>query len=184
MLNLRSLQKELLYPHVTEGGCAVDFTMGNGNDTLWLSERVGQTGTVYAFDIQEEAVNRTAQRLQAEATWKNYRLIHSSHHTVSDYVSVPICAGIFNLGFLPGSDRSVTTLCETTLPAVRAGLTLLDSKGALLVAVYPGHSEGRREGEMLDAEFRGLDPKRFSVGKVEIANAHDCPFFYLIERCG
>ena len=182
MLNLRETEKTFLAPHVTEGGIAVDFTMGNGNDTLWLSERVGQTGTVYAFDIQPEAVARTAERMQNEAPFENYRLICASHHTVLDYVSEPICAGIFNLGFLPGGDRSITTLRETTLPAVDAALSLLAPKGALLIAVYPGHEEGRLEGELLDEKLSALPQKQYSVSCLKIVNAPDCPFFYLIER--
>ena len=54
MLNLRETEKSFLASHLFEGCVAVDFTMGNGNDTLWLSKGVGQTGTVYAFDIQAE----------------------------------------------------------------------------------------------------------------------------------
>ncbi len=182
MLNLRETEKSFLAPHIVEGGVAVDFTMGNGNDTLWLSHMVGQTGTVYAFDIQEEAVSRTAERLAAEAPYENYHLICASHHTVLDYVSTPICAGIFNLGFLPGGDKSVTTLRQTTLPAVSAALSLLAPKGALLIAVYPGHEEGRLEGERLNETLSSLSPKQYSVSCLKIVNAPDCPFFYLIEK--
>lgn len=182
MLNLRETEKAFLLPHVVEGGVAVDFTMGNGNDTLWLSDRVGQTGTVYAFDLQPEAVSRTAERMRAQAKYENYKLICASHHTVLDYVSEKICVGIFNLGFLPGADRSVTTLCETTLPAVRAAISLLAPKGALLIAVYPGHEEGRLEGELLCEELSALDQKQFSVSCLRIVNAPDCPYFYLIEK--
>jgi len=182
MLNLRETEKKFLEPHLFEGAVAVDFTMGNGNDTLWLSGRVGQTGTVYAFDIQPEAVSRTAERMKAEAPFENYRLICASHHTVLDYVSGPVHVGIFNLGFLPGGDRSVTTLRETTLPAVDAALSLLAPKGALLIAVYPGHEEGRLEGEMLNGKLSALPQKQYSVACLRIVNAPDCPFFYLIEK--
>ena len=71
MLNLRQTEKEFLLPHLMRGSVAVDFTMGNGNDTLWLSEQVGQTGRGYAFDIHPEAVARTAERMKAEAPLEN-----------------------------------------------------------------------------------------------------------------
>ena len=182
MLNLRETEKKFLEPHLFEGCVAVDFTMGNGNDTLWLSQGAGQTGTVYAFHIHPEAVSRTAQRMQAEAQFENYRLICASHHTASDYISSPIHVGIFNLGFLPGADKAVTTLRETTLPAVRWAISALAPKGALLVAVYPGHEEGRLEGELLQEEFSTLPPKKYSVACLRLVNAPDCPFFYLIEK--
>lgn len=182
MLNLRQTEKEFLLPHLVRGGVAVDFTMGNGNDTLWLSEQVGQTGRVYAFDIQPEAVARTAERMKEEAPFENYTLICDSHHRAADYVKTPICVGIFNLGFLPGGDKGITTLRETTLPAVQTALTLLAPKGALLVAVYPGHEEGRLEGELLQDLLSALPQKQYSVACLRIVNAPDCPFFYLVEK--
>ncbi len=182
MLNLRETEKEFLSPHVLPGGVAVDFTMGNGNDTLWLSRKVGEQGRVYAFDIQPEAVARTEARMKAEGAFENYTLICDSHHRAAEYVQSPICAGIFNLGFLPGGDKSVTTLGETTLPAVETALSLLAPKGALLVAVYPGHEEGRLEGELLEKTFSRLPQKQYSVSCLRIVNASDCPFFYLIEK--
>ncbi len=182
MLNLRQTEKEFLKPHLIPGGVAVDFTMGNGNDTLWLSQQVGETGRVFAFDIQPEAVARTAERMKTEAPFENYTLICDSHHNAANYVTTPICAGIFNLGFLPGGDKSVTTLRETTLPAVKTALSLLAPKGALLIAVYPGHEEGRLEGEMLQQTLSVLPQKQFSVSCLRLVNAPDCPFFYLIEK--
>lgn len=116
MLNLRQTEKDFLLPHIFPGSTVADFTMGNGNDTLWLSQQVGQTGRVYAFDVQPEAVARTEERMKAEAPFENYILICDSHHRAAEYIKTPISAGIFNLGFLPGGDRSITTLRETTLP--------------------------------------------------------------------
>lgn len=182
MLNLRQTEKEFLLSHIVLGGVAVDFTMGNGYDTLWLSRQVGEAGKVYAFDIQPEALVRTEERLKAESPYENYTLICASHHTASQYISEPICAGIFNLGFLPGGDKGITTLRETTLPAVRDALAMLAPKGALLIAVYPGHEEGRLEGEVLQEYLSGLSQKEYSVSLLKMVNAPDCPFFYLIEK--
>ena len=182
MLNLRQTEKDFLLPHLYPGGAAADFTMGNGNDTLFLSRAVGETGTVYAFDIQPQALEHTRQRLEEAGAPLNYHLFCASHHTAAAYITRPLCAGIFNLGFLPGGDKSVTTLRETTLPAVRAALGLLEPKGALLVAVYPGHEEGRLEGELLQKEFCALPQKEYSAACLKLVNAPDCPYFYLIEK--
>lgn len=182
MLNLRETEKSFLLPHIVEGGVAVDFTMGNGNDTLWLSDKVGRTGHVYAFDIQPEAVLRTKTRMEAEASYQNYTLVCDSHHRAGEYINSPICAGIFNLGFLPGGDKGITTLRETTLPAVSAAISMLDSKGALLIAVYPGHEEGRLEGELLQETLSLLPQKKYSVSLLKMVNSPECPFFYLIEK--
>lgn len=51
---------------VRAGDVVVDATMGNGHDTLALAQLVGPSGTVYGFDIQQEAVDSTAAHLAAE----------------------------------------------------------------------------------------------------------------------
>ena len=76
----------------------------------------------------------------------------------------------------------MTTLRETTLPAVETAISMLAPKGALLIAVYPGHEEGRLEGELLQKMISTLSPKQFSASCLRIVNAPDCPFFYLIEK--
>ena len=56
MVDLVGLHKHFLLEHIGEGDVVVDFTMGNGNDTLFLSRTVGEEGRVYAFDVQEAAL--------------------------------------------------------------------------------------------------------------------------------
>ena len=48
---------------VQPGDICIDATMGNGNDTLLLCSLCQETGHVYAFDIQEQALAHTRQRL-------------------------------------------------------------------------------------------------------------------------
>ena len=183
MVDLLELHKHFIRQHLSEGDVAVDFTMGNGNDTLFLSKTVGETGRVYAFDIQEDALRATKARLENEGAPENYTLIHASHHLVGEYVKEPIKAGIFNLGYLPGSGRKgVYTLRETTMPAVEAAIGLLAPDGVLLIAVYPGHAEGSLEGKMLDEFFATLDRKKICVSKLMIVNSPTSPFFFLVEK--
>ena len=183
MIDLLAIQKQFILNHLGEGDVAVDFTMGNGNDTLFLSRTVGKSGHVYAFDIQEAALASTEKRLVEEGAPQNYTLIHASHDRVREFVKGPIKAGMFNLGYLPGSGhKEITTLRVTTMPAVEAAIELLDSDGILLVAVYPGHEEGTLEGEMLDAYFRTLDRKRLCVTRLQIINSPTSPFFFIVEK--
>ena len=117
MIDLLDLQKHFILTHLKEGDVAVDFTMGNGHDTEFLSKTVGENGHVYAFDVQEMALASTKKHLSEVGCPENYTLILDSHHNVKKYVPTKIKAGMFNLGYLPGSDKSVTTMRETTLPA-------------------------------------------------------------------
>ena len=183
MVDLTGLHKHFILEHLSAGDVAVDFTMGNGNDTLFLSKTVGESGKVYAFDIQQEALTSTAAFLEANSAPKNYTLINASHHLVRDYVNEPIKAGMFNLGYLPRSGRkTVTTMRETTMPAVEAAISLLAPDGVLIVAIYPGHEEGRLEGDMLREYFSGLSRFRICASEFRILNSPDSPYFFLIEK--
>ena len=64
MVDLLSLQKYFILSHLHEGDRAVDFTMGNGHDTEFLSKTVGKNGLVTAFDIQPKALESTARNLR------------------------------------------------------------------------------------------------------------------------
>ena len=182
MINLLEVEKNFLLPHIKKGGTAVDFTMGHGHDTLWLSREMGENGKVYAFDIQAQALESTRANLEKEAAPKNYTLILDSHSNVEQYVTEKICVGMFNLGFLPGGDKTITTKRETTLAAIHAAIRLLDADGALLIAVYPGHEEGHIEGELIEKELAGLDRRELCASKFKIVNSPTSPFFFLVER--
>jgi len=154
---------ELIGPALYDGARAVDATMGNGHDTQWLCERVGEKGRVYAFDVQPEAVGHTRERLAAAGLSGRAVLLCEGHQHMADRVPEPVDAVMFNLGWLPGAAHGVTTRVETTLQAVDAGLTLLKPDGLMTICVYPGHAEGARELAALLEWARGLDPRRFDV---------------------
>ena len=78
---------------VTKEDTVVDATMGNGHDTLFLAKLAKR---VYAFDIQEQAVEKTRQRL-AEADLDNAQLILAGHESLDQYID-HFKAAIFNLG--------------------------------------------------------------------------------------
>lgn len=181
MVDLVGLHKHFIMEHLREGDIAVDFTMGNGNDTLFLSKAVGESGRVYAFDIQEEALTSTREHLVANGAPENYTLICASHHRVKEFVSEPIKAGMFNLGYLPGSDKTVTTMRETTLPAIEAAIELMDKDAIILVAVYPGHAEGEAEGKMICEYLSSLSRYKVCATRINILNSPTSPFFIIIE---
>ncbi len=183
MVDLTGLHKYFILKHVGLGDTVVDFTMGNGNDTLFLSKAVGEQGHVYAFDIQEEALESTRRHLQENDALENYELICASHHRVKEFVKGEIKGGMFNLGYLPRSGRKcVTTMRETTMPAVEAAIELLAPDGALIIAIYPGHEEGALEGDMLREYFKTLSRFRICASEFRILNSPDSPYFFLVEK--
>lgn len=185
MTDLLSLHKEFILSHLKKGDVCADFTMGNGHDTAFLSKTVGENGHVYAFDIQENALLNTRARLEKENCPQNYTLILDSHSNLKNHINEPIVAGMFNLGYLPGnSNKTVTTMRKTTLPAVKDAISILAPDGILIVAVYPGHEEGYLEGIELQEYFETLDRHYVSVSKFQIVNSPTSPFFFIIERSG
>lgn len=183
MVDLIELHKHFILEHLHEGEVAVDFTMGNGNDTLFLSKTVGESGRVYAFDIQKEALLSTEEHLKECSAPENYTLICASHHRVREFVKEPIKAGMFNLGYLPRSGRkAVTTLRETTMPAVEAAIDMLLPDGVLIIAIYPGHEEGELEGDMLREYFKTTSRFYICPSEFRILNSPTSPYFFLVEK--
>lgn len=183
MVDLIGLHKHFILEHIKEGDTCVDFTMGNGNDTLFLSKTVGAEGRVYAFDIQKEALISTEAHLKANGAPENYTLICASHHRVKEFVKEPIKGGMFNLGYLPRSGKkAVTTLRETTMPAVEAAIDLLAPDGVLIIAIYPGHEEGALEGDMLREYLGTLSKYKICASEFRILNSPTSPYFFLVEK--
>ena len=182
MIDLLDLQKHFILTHLKEGDIAVDFTMGNGHDTEFLSKTVGESGHVFAFDVQEMALASTSEHLRKTGCPDNCTLILDSHHNVKKYVDIPIKAGMFNLGYLPGSDKTVTTMRSTTLPAIESAIDLMDRDAVILVAVYPGHAEGEAEGKLICDYLSSLSRHKVCATRINILNSPTSPFFIVIEN--
>ena len=166
--------------NVRPDATVADFTMGNGNDTAFLCALVPQ-GRVYAFDVQEEALQNTRALLR-ERGLENAVLIRDGHENLKRYLPGPIAAGMFNLGYRPGSDHTVHTRPETTLRAVTDAMELLEKGGVLVICVYPGDEIGAAEGETLCTELSALGRKRFCVLCCRMLNAADAPYIIIVEK--
>lgn len=167
----RYLAREAILQAVCPGDTAVDATMGNGHDTLMLCEAVGAEGRVYAFDVQEQALEETRKRLQEHGVAERAVLRCTGHEHMAEYVREPVQAVMFNLGWLPGGDHQVTTRWETTKQAVESALELLALMGVLVICVYPGHAEGEREAGELAGLLSGLSNREYNVLHQRFLNA-------------
>lgn len=165
-----------------EGGIGIDATAGNGNDTLFLSKCVGNTGRVFSFDIQKMAIEKTMELLESKGFSQNITLINAGHEKMKEYINQPVDAIIFNLGYLPGGDHSVTTNPDTTIEAVKAGLSLLKSGGILCIVVYTGHPGGEAEQEALESFMESLDKQNFCSAKLFFLNRIKAPYLILVEK--
>ena len=172
--------KQLLEQVVSPGDCVVDGTAGNGHDTLFLAELTGASGKVFAFDIQAEAIAATGERVQE---FEHVELVHDSHAKIKEYVTEPISAAVFNLGYLPKGDHSIITKAQSTLMALEQCLNLLKANGLLLIVVYSGHEGGSEERDAVLEFVTALPQKSFDVLKYEFINQqHSPPFLLAVEK--
>ena len=173
----------LIGQKVAPGDTVVDATMGNGNDTLFLARCVGPSGKVYAFDIQPQAWAKTAARLQENGAAANVELIRDGHENMDRHVPAGVRLVLFNLGYLPGGDKTCYTQVSTTISALSRGLSLLALHGLALVAIYPGHDEGAREREAVLLFARQLPVQKYNAFFFDLINhVNDPPVLVGIER--
>ena len=179
----RFLAAEMLSRIVCPGDSVIDATMGNGHDTLFLCSAVGSEGHVYAFDVQPRAVSSTEALLLENGMNERAELFCCGHEHMAEHVSEKVRAVVFNLGWLPGGDHSITTHWETTRIAVEKALDLLMPGGMLILCVYPGHPEGYRELQELTAFFSALSNKTFNVLHQHFLNAAPgAPECFTVQR--
>ena len=179
----RYLAAECMEKVIRSGDTVVDATMGNGHDTERLAELVGESGHVYAFDVQEQAVQNTRERLEKAGLLERATLFLESHEHLAERVPTPVRAVMFNLGWLPGGDKHITTRLDSTHKAVEGALSVLAPMGVLCMCVYPGHDEGMRELEHLTQYFSSLDPRRFNCLMQTFVNAGEgAPRCFIIQK--
>ncbi|WP_446899711.1 tRNA (mnm(5)s(2)U34)-methyltransferase [Clostridium sp. LBM24168] len=161
----------------------MDATMGNGNDTLFLLNIVGNTGKVYAFDIQKTAIINTRNRISKNGKLTSVELINDGHENIDKYVDKKVKLIMFNLGYLPGGDHSIATHCETTIIALKKSLNLLDKNGVIILVIYYGHKEEKIEKSMLEEYTSSLEQRKYNVVKISFENQiNNPPFLIVIEK--
>ena len=179
----RWIASDVLHQVISEGDTVIDATLGNGHDTVMLSELVGPSGKVYGFDIQTDAVERTSALLTEHGLRECCELYAEGHQHIADHVHVPVKAAVFNLGWLPGGDKSITTLWETAQVAISAALALLVKGGVCTICAYPGHAEGDRERFALMDWLATLRPQEYNVLHHRFLNAGPgAPECFVIQK--
>ena len=162
--------------HVKFGDCCIDATAGNGNDTLVLCELVGETGKVIAFDIQEEAVTNTKNRLAEHVVSERAQVLLESHVNMSRYAEEEsVSCIVFNFGYLPGGDHELATRKESSITAIHEGLRLLKKGGMMSLCIYSGGDSGFEERDAILSEIKKLDGKKYLVIVSEYYNRPNNP---------
>ena len=183
---LTKLAHEFLANAVATGDTVIDATAGNGHDTRFLAELVGPSGRVIAFDVQPEAVEKTTAVL-TEARLENVELYCRCHTHIGEVTPVSsrgsVAAVTFNLGYLPGSDKTVITKAESSRHAILSATRLIRPGGVVTIVSYTGHRGGAEEAIAVRRTLNELSPADFAVAEhLPEANRANPPVLFTVTR--
>lgn len=160
---------------ISKGDFAVDATAGNGHDTVFLAEKVGPEGHVYSFDVQQGALDNTLQRLKQKNLEGQVTLFQKGHEYLNQHVPGRVTVIMYNLGYLPGGDRRITTKYDTTIESIKQALDLLQPGGVISIVLYPGHREGAEEKDKIIPFCKQLDSDHYAVINSRLLNRGEGP---------
>lgn len=146
---------------------AIDATLGNGHDTDFLHEIFEK---VYSIDVQSNAIKKYSSK-----NIKNVILINDSHENLQNNIKENADCIMYNLGYLPGGDKSVTTKMETTLKSLGSALSILNNEGIITIAIYSGHDEGKKEKTAILDFLKDLPKHKFGVMIHSFLNRKNSP---------
>lgn len=173
--DISSISHDIILNYVKNKNVAVDCTLGNGHDCDFLKSNFNK---VIAFDIQEIAIEK--YKVLGNS---NVELILDSHDRLDSYLNENVDCIMYNLGFLPGGDKNITTSAVTTLSSIKKGLSLLNPGGIMTIAIYYGHFEGNIERTCILEYVTELPKSKYGVMKLEYINRkNNPPLLILIEK--
>lgn len=184
--NAVSLSKVLIAEMAGDVKVAADLTVGNGHDALFILTQFPNLNSLLAMDIQEDALVRTRELLKSHDRFDCVQLVCDGHQHVENYLepNATLDLVLCNLGYLPGVNKHITTMTQTTVSAIKTTLSRLTPKGGLLsIVCYPGHAEGMLEYEALQLFLAGLDQKQFNIMHSQFINqVNHPPVSILIQK--
>lgn len=180
---INQFHHSLLDHFVNPGDQVADCTAGNGHDALFLARQVGRRGHLFCFDVQVDAIKATRKRLELNGIEEErFTLICDSHARLEEFLSPGLSAVVYNLGYLPGSDRTVVTDRESTVASVDGALSLIKPGGVVSITLYYGHPGAEEEASGLLEYASGLDPAQAKVLHLTYPNLPNRPPTVLIVQ--
>lgn len=176
--DISDIAHNIIDTYVENKTVAIDGTLGNGHDTDFLRERFQR---VYAFEIQREPWERYIDK--SKDLKDNVVVINDSHHKLKEYVKEKVNCIIYNLGYLPGGDKNITTIHDTSLISIKEGLELLEENGIMIICIYRGHNEGAIEETCILSYLENLDKNKYGVMVTRYLNRNKkAPILVVVEK--
>ncbi|MBA3958391.1 MAG: methyltransferase domain-containing protein [Parachlamydiaceae bacterium] len=178
----------LWHESVQPGDTVIDATCGNGQDTRILAKLAlnAHQGTLFALDIQAQAIVTTRNLLEQELPqdlFNRITFLEQCHsHFPEAVLENSVRLIIYNLGYLPGANKALTTRTETTLQSLQEAQKLLLENGIICVTCYPGHDEGKKEEAALLDYVRSLPTTEWQVSFTQWVNRVGAPSLLVLRK--
>lgn len=173
---ITDVAKIFMGKYLDDESICIDATLGNGYDSEYLTKKAKY---VYAFDIQKKAIETSKKRIQNQ----NIKYILDGHENVDQYINKKIDLAVFNLGYLPKSNKKIITKKDTTIKAIKKISKLLKKGKAVIICSYYGHDGGLEEKNAVEDFLKGLKQTEFITAKYNLINReNNPPILYLIEK--
>lgn len=158
---------------------AADMTVDKGNDSKYILKNT-KVERLYGFDIQKEAEIESKNLIGKDPRF----IFHlASHDKIDEYIKEGLDLAIYNLGYLPGGNKEITTKYQTTLESLEKTLDLLNKEGMIILTIYPGHPAGKIESEKIEAYLKDLDQKKYEIIKITYpTRPKNPPYIIVIEK--
>ncbi len=143
---------QLWKEHLKSQGNAVDATCGRGSDLFALADLLlfpPYTSKIFVYDIQKRALE--IAKMRAKMWLSPHQMdriiwLERCHSMLGKAeVDLAICLIVYNLGYLPGGNRELTSCAATTIESLKQATQILQPRGAISIMCYPGHFEGGKE---------------------------------------
>lgn len=173
LFSLTNMVKGCLSSQSLPPGWLFDMTLGSGQDTLFLLQQFPNR-PLLGIDIQNIALQNTQKNLAKLDIPSKEDLIHlrlGCHSQLQTWINElhiqQIALVMYNLGYLPGSDKKVITKPTTTLESLRVASPHLAVGGMISLMIYQGHSGGEEEAEAIFHFIKQLTHDQWRVWKME-----------------
>ena len=109
-------------------------------------------------------LNAQKKRLEDSSLFSRCTLHLVSHTEMNQYVQKEsVSCIVFNFGYLPCADHTVCTHADSSVAAIRTGLSLLKKDGLMSLCIYSGGDTGFEERDAILSFLKTLDPQKYLV---------------------
>lgn len=177
--NIHTLNAHRLWNSIIRAGdTVIDATCGNGHDSLVLAKKTltNASGNLYCIDIQQNAIISTQKKLQLNGFNDGVHYICGTHDKFPSSITPQSVSCIaYNLGYLPGSDKTFTTKPHSTLSSIESATKLIKLGGLISVMAYIGHKGGPEETNAVITYMEQLASDSWLLNMYSLENKPSAP---------